>query len=215
MAREATCFQCRHVLRVSPDARGRWLTCPRCLASVGNPYVLLSTEPPPAPAQSPPAAPPESPPDRMRCPWCEEIVQPSWRVCPYCERPILRPPPRGRDDVDDEARTDRRAGNVVLVVLGALLIGGAVLFAVLGVPAMAQSAVEPGAVCVVGRVAIGALVGGVVFLALGARSRAVTVISSTLGGVAVGAGVVLLVVLVACMTIVAAFANFLHTCQCK
>ena len=41
MTREATCIWCNHVLHVSPDARDRWLTCPRCLAVVANPYYAL------------------------------------------------------------------------------------------------------------------------------------------------------------------------------
>lgn len=56
MPRETTCPSCGTVLDVSDTLTKRWLTCPRCLSSVGNPNVLLSAEgviaaPPPRPAR--------------------------------------------------------------------------------------------------------------------------------------------------------------------
>jgi hypothetical protein len=55
--RETTCPSCGNVLSVPESVTKRWLTCPRCLASVGNPHVLLPPEgvtpapPPPRPVR--------------------------------------------------------------------------------------------------------------------------------------------------------------------
>ena len=56
MPRETTCPSCGNVLSVPESVTKRWLTCPRCLASVGNPHVLLPPEgitpaPPPRPVR--------------------------------------------------------------------------------------------------------------------------------------------------------------------
>jgi hypothetical protein len=223
MSREATCFSCRQVLHVSADAQGRWLTCPRCLASVGNPNVLLPTEPPPTGA--PPPAPasvevqtqlPETTTGATTCPSCGREVDPVWRACPYCESSLREARPKlSYGSLDAEVGRDSRGTNFVAIALGALLILGVVLFVVIGGPMMVQSGTNVGQVILVGLLALGAFVAGVIALAVGARHQAVTAVSGVLGGLVVGVGVVLLVVLVACMTIAAAITNFMHTCGCK
>ena len=215
MTREATCFSCRHVLRVAPDAQGRWLTCPRCLASVGNPYVLLAAAPPSSTAPLPLPEPPLSP-EVSICPWCQRPTEPNWRACPLCEKPLHDVRPRSvQASLDDEVRRDNRGVNVIAIVLGGLLVVGAVLFVVVGGPMAIQSSNGGEAVVFVGVLAMGAFVAGLIALAVGARNQAVTAVSGVMGGLAIGAGAVLLVVLVLCLSICAGITNFMHTCGLK
>lgn len=206
MSREATCVRCQHVLHVSPDAQSLWLTCPRCLASVGNPNRVLPAEPPTTAVTSAPA--PWAIPQGLSCPWCDYKVEATWRVCPHCGRTLAREGPKSsRASLDAEVRRDSRGVNVVALVLGVLLMVGAVLFVAVGGPMAVQSSKDGAAVVGVGILALGAFVGGLIAMAVGARNRAVTVVSGVVGGVVLGVGAVLLVVLLLCMSIVAAFAN--------
>ena len=68
MPLETTCPRCKHVLRVPAGVAGRWLTCPRCLSSVGNPNELVAD---PSGRPAPPSA--------------EELRQ---TVCPECGREL-------------------------------------------------------------------------------------------------------------------------------
>jgi hypothetical protein len=223
MSREATCFSCRRVLHVSADAQGRWLTCPRCLASVGNPNVLLTAEPPPVGA--PPPAPasvevqtqlPESITRATTCPSCSREVDPVWRACPYCQSSLRAArPEQTHASLDAEVARDSRGTNFVAITLGALLLLGVILFVAIGGPMMVQSGTDPGQVLLVGLLAIGAFVGGVIALAVGARPRAVNPVFGVVGGLVVGVGVALLVVFVAFLTIAAAVTNIMQTCKCK
>jgi hypothetical protein len=85
---------------------------------------------------------------------------------------------------------------------------GAVLFVVVGGPMAVQSSKDGRAAVVwIGILAMGAFVGGLSALAGGARNRTVTAVSSVVGGLVVGAGGVMLVALLLCMSIAAAFAS--------
>src|SRR4051812_1300296 len=125
---EVTCPRCNHVLRIPAGARDRWLTCPRCLASVGNPNVLV-TAAPPAPPVDRPLPPPEEGAGERDCPGCGRAVSRSWRLCPFCEEPLrgAAPPPRG-GSLDDEVRGDSRVVGIGLIALGLLGACGIVLF---------------------------------------------------------------------------------------
>ncbi len=222
MNRETSCFRCRHTLSVSPDAQNLWLTCPRCLASVGNPNIVLPTEPPPSGTPSAPTSvevqpsPPESITGATTCRSCGREVDPVWRACPYCERPLRSArPEQVRASLDAEVGRDSRGTNFVALALGAILLLGVVLFVVIGGPMMVQSGTEPGQVLLVGVMAIGAFIGGVIALAIGARAQAVSTASSVVGGLVVGVGLALLIVFVALLTIAAAVTNIMQTCKCK
>ncbi len=127
MPRETTCPSCGNVLSVPDTVTKRWLTCPRCLASVGNPTVLLPAEGvTPTPAPPAPAAPA---PGEGVCPACGGRVEPGWRVCPHCEAPLGRTPVSVRTaDADDEAVGDTKSVGLILVVLGLLGAVGVIFF---------------------------------------------------------------------------------------
>jgi hypothetical protein len=125
--RETTCPSCGNVLSVPDTVTKRWLTCPRCLASVGNPHVLLPPEGvTPAAAPPAPAAPAAG---EAVCPACGRRVEPGWRVCPTCEAPLGRTPVALRTaDADDEAVGDTKGVGLILVVLGLLGAVGVIFF---------------------------------------------------------------------------------------
>jgi hypothetical protein len=126
MPRETTCPSCGNVLDVPASVGKRWLTCPRCLASVGNPNVLL---PPEGVTQAPAPAPAGSAPHEAVCPGCGRRVETGWRVCPSCEAPLGRPAVTVRTaDADDEAVGDNKSVGLILVVLGLLGAVGVVFF---------------------------------------------------------------------------------------
>jgi hypothetical protein len=56
MATTVTCPSCGSTLQVASDDRERWLTCPRCLAQVVNPNVLVTTGAPSPQPEVPEAA---------------------------------------------------------------------------------------------------------------------------------------------------------------
>lgn len=127
MPRETACPSCGNVLSVPDTVTKRWLTCPRCLASVGNPNVMLPPEGiTPSPAPPAPAAPA---PGEPACPACGRAVERGWRVCPNCEAALGRPPASGRTaDADDEAVGDTKSVGLILVVLGLLGAVGVIFF---------------------------------------------------------------------------------------
>jgi hypothetical protein len=121
--RETTCPSCGNVLSVPETVTKRWLTCPRCLASVGNPHVLR----PPEGVIPAPAAPAPAP--EASCPGCGRRVEPGWRVCPSCEAPLGRTPAARRTAyADDEAVGDTKGVGLILVVLGLLGSVGVIFF---------------------------------------------------------------------------------------
>ena len=215
MAREATCFSCRHVLLVSPDAQGRWLTCPRCLASVGNPFVLLPAQPPAAPTSPPVTNEAQPPPTESGvCPWCDQRVQPTWRVCPHCERPLRAVSRRaGAHSTDDEVRQDSRVGFSLVGVLVGLLVVGLSVFFSMGGGNLAAASPEGTSVLVIGIGVLVAIAIGLIVIVSTTKDPAVTAVSGVVGGLALGGGAVLLVVALSCLAVMAMITNIL-TCKC-
>jgi hypothetical protein len=208
MPRQVTCPSCQNRLVVFPDDLERWLTCPRCLTSVGNPNVLLTTEP------VSPASELEAPRQRL-CPSCDRPVESGWRACPFCEEPLRRARPARRpgSDVDIDVRRDSNGGIIVAAVLGGLLLLGVVMFFAMDGPKLVGSSKDGPTVLAVGVVILGLVVGGCVAIAIGVKKKEATLVSGILGGAAVGTGIVLLFVLLACLSIVAAIDNFFQTCS--
>jgi hypothetical protein len=125
--RETTCPSCGNVLGVPDTVTKRWLTCPRCLASVSNPNVLPSEGVTPTPTAPP--APAARVAGEEVCPSCGRRVEPGWRVCPTCEAPLGRTPVSLRTfDADDEAVGDTKGVGLILVVLGLVGSVGVIFF---------------------------------------------------------------------------------------
>jgi hypothetical protein len=202
VARTVACPRCSSQLRVAADA-GRWLTCPRCLASVGNPDVFhLPTEPPAEPALRTEPEPREA---TDTCPGCGRDVSPLWRHCPFCSAALggRRELPRMRPAPDDDVRPDSKGTAVGLAILGSLgFVGVFLLLWVGSAPATYAdlSWVLYLAVGVVVLVAGGC--GVLVYLGRGgpASSAPLGVGAATI--TIVTTGVLLLLVLSACVTFV-------------
>jgi hypothetical protein len=180
--RETTCPSCGNVLSVPDTVTKRWLTCPRCLASVGNPNVLLPPEgvtpAPTAPAPAPPA------PGEAVCPGCARPVEPGWRICPNCEAPLGRPPAWERTaDADDEAVGDTKSVGLILVVLGLLGAVGVIFFLCSG-PNWADAKHAAAISFFVTFVLLGVVVAGMSISAAG-RRVAGRVLSIALGATAI------------------------------
>jgi uncharacterized membrane protein YhaH (DUF805 family) len=144
----------------------RWLTCPRCLASVGNPHVLLPPEGI-SPAPAPPA------PDEAVCPACGRRVERGWRVCPACEAPLGRRAVSVRTaDADDEAVGDTKSVGLILVLLGLLgTLGLLFLFAgSLSAPTWSDSKHAAAASIFVAFLLFGLVVAGVTISATARRA---------------------------------------------
>jgi hypothetical protein len=209
MTHEITCPTCKHTLRVAAGAPGRWLTCPRCLASVGNPHVLQA---PDAPARLPSAPPPEQAAAEDRCPGCGRVVAPRWRTCPFCAEPLGRAAaPRRPAAVDEEVRGDSKGVGLGLVLLGLLGGAGMVLFLCgggLGDLRWVGAKQAVGITFAVGILCLGLVVAGMTVSATGrqAAGRIVTV--------ALGAAATVLLVLVLVLTaFIYSVASCLEGCQ--
>ena len=123
-----SCPRCHNQLRVAPDA-GRWLTCPRCLASVGNPAdfaVTTETRPESAPHRD------EPPVETDVCPECGKDVQPRWRLCPFCSAVLRRRELSIMRPVEDDVRPDSKGTVVGICLLGGLSVAGVVVLLWLG-----------------------------------------------------------------------------------
>jgi hypothetical protein len=126
MPHELTCQSCGNPLRIPRGLPGRWLTCPRCLASLGNPDVLDD----PQARREPGREPREAPADQPRpCPACGRPVEREWRSCPFCEEPLrARPERRRQRSIEDQIKRDSGVGLLVGGLLLLLLGVGAVCF---------------------------------------------------------------------------------------
>lgn len=192
MPREALCPSCSNRLLVPADVADRTVTCPRCLASIGNPNVLVTASVP-----APPIAQASS-----LCPGCARTVEAGWRVCPHCEEILNRPQPVSQpSSLERDVQRDTRAGCGVFGVLGAMLfLGIFIFFAMDGPRLLAGRPDAQGEVLFWGMVVV-LFVSGSVFIAFKARSKATTIVFSVLGGLAFGAGMFFLVMVLVCMGI--------------
>ena len=167
------------------------------------------------------------------CPSCRRVlrvaddVHTRWLTCPRCltavaehpgpptERPdapsdfgsVARPRIRPLAPPDVDVRRDQRGVSWIAIALGGLILVGVVLFFPLRGFAAVMATGDPDKVMFFGLLVLGAFVAGLVALALGIRSHGVTVALSVVGGLAVGAGLVLLFLLFFCMSVLATCNN--------
>lgn len=211
MPREVTCPSCKNRLLVPPGSTEKWLTCPRCLCSIGNPNVLITSDAPhvPEPRAVEPAEEPRPP---RTCPSCEQPVERGWRFCPYCEEELRRPRRSSKAAaLEDDVTQDTTGGMVVAIVLGGLLLLGIIVFFVMDGPRILSKS-KDGWVFGVGGVVLVLVLIGSVAVAIKSRNKTASLVSGVVGGVTFGVGLVGLVVLLACLAIMAAINDFFNTC---
>jgi hypothetical protein len=178
----------------------RWLTCPRCLASVGNPYVLLQPEPP---------APPRPEPAERVCAECDRPVERGWRTCPFCAAPLRRGSRRvGASQMDVDVRRDSRGGQIGAAILTVLVLIGVAIFFAMGGPRLVSTSPDAASALGVGVLVLGVIVAGCIALMVNTSSTAAKTVAGILGGVVLGAGVVLLTLFLFCLGV-------MSTCKCK
>lgn len=209
MTREVTCPSCQNCLRVPAGATEKWLSCPRCLGSIGNPNVLLSSEAPPVLEPAGPAE--ELAP--LSCPSCERPVERGWRVCPFCEQTLKLPQPAIKiSSLERDVKQDTTGGTIVSTVLGTLLLLGIVVFFTMDGPRLLAHSGDAQGVFAFGGIALLVVAVGVGIITSRSRNKTASVVSSLVGGLVIGAGIVGLMALLACLTILAAINNFLNIC---
>lgn len=121
MGHEVTCNKCHSLLRVDADVGTTAVTCPRCLARVANPVVLVQSEPPERPALTP---------EKTECPSCGKPIESDWRYCPFCDELLHRPRHQQPTlETDAEVQFDMAILGGGLVGLG--FLGTCALFAFL------------------------------------------------------------------------------------
>jgi hypothetical protein len=201
------CPGCKCSLRVFDDVNSRWLTCPRCLGSVGNPRVLDGVVASPIPVPEVPSGAGD-----RSCPSCGRPAEAGWQLCPYCEAWLpreSRPGDRRRSPPDDEVRRDSRGAKSGLFAIGLLLILGAVLFLTLGSRNLLAGSKDPEkTVLVFGTIVLGIFVIGLIALGVGSSSTAGKIVTGVVGGFATGAGIIILLIAAACIGIANTCSNF-------
>jgi hypothetical protein len=201
MALETTCPRCQHVLRVSRDVAGSWLTCPRCLGSIRNPNELTQSE---RPAARPPEDAGEPAGRDAVCDDCGRAVDSRWRVCPFCEAPLRGPRRLTAPEFDRDVRRETGAGWVVALVLGGMLLIGVCFFLSMGGPALVGASRDSVQVFAFGGGTILAVAVGCIALAATSKSKVASTAAGVIGGIVVGIGVTGLLVLLSCMSFIQA-----------
>jgi hypothetical protein len=198
MPSELACHRCNRRLRVTPDAESRWLTCPRCLASVRNPHFSGQANPV---LDAAPIAIREVEVTGKVCPTCGHDVKSDWHFCPYCEQSLR---PRSLDVrrgtlSDDDAAFDRRGANVGLVLVGLLLIIGVVAFLGTGGLWRMLNLRDPRSFIGAGMVLLVAVIGGLLAIGAGLRDESARGWSQMFGCFMTGAGMTCILIFASCI----------------
>jgi hypothetical protein len=209
MSSELACPRCKHRLRVSGDADSRWLTCPRCLASVRNPR--FNGEPNPVLDAAPLRV--VQPEPLTACPACGRPTEATWRFCPHCEQPLragLRSAGRRVRLPDEDEHYDSQGLNVGLMVLGILLVLGVGLFLVSGGLGLVLNVRNGATVLILGGVVGAVFLGGVLAIRAGASNQRVKSVTQMLGCFVAGAGAACLVIFATCIGLLNGCARGFH-----
>jgi hypothetical protein len=196
MSIELLCPRCNQRLRVASDAaERRWLTCPRCLASIHNPSH--DTEDVPVEEEVLTDAP------ALRdCPSCGRLTEPGWHFCPHCECSLVRGSSRRsqlRRRPDDDTVVDNRGVNVGLMMLGILLVAGVLLFTFTGGLGLILDQRQGDGLLVAGGTLLALLVIGVLVIGASTRNQRLLAFSGGIASFLAGAGVACLIVLALCI----------------
>jgi hypothetical protein len=187
-------------------SEGRWLTCPRCLASIHNPSYEAEPVPLAAEVSAEVAAPRE-------CPSCGRPTETGWRFCPFCEHPLRRSSstrPQQRPRPDDDAVRDDRGVNVGLLILGILLVVGVLLFSFTGGAGLILEQRDIRGVLLIGGTLLAFLVGGLMVIAASNRNQTFTAATGVLTYFAAGIGAFCLLVLTLCIGVLNTCLQKLH-----
>ena len=187
------CPKCNATLKVPEEVRDRWITCPRCLASVMNPDRGVTEEPviePPEPRRL-------SEDDSPTCRECGEEVEARWRYCPYCLA-SLRGGSRYRSIKRADADAKDDLGWIGFCMVAAGLLG---LFSLIALPVLGTVSISGEAVIVIG--------GGILILVLAgmgigiaSRDEGARTGVSIMGGITVGIVLACLIPIAFCMGLV-------------
>jgi hypothetical protein len=103
---------------------------------------------------------------------------------------------------------DNQGGIAVAITLGVMAVLGVILFLVYDGPSLVSASPEGPAVFGVGVFVLGSVAVGTIVLVVRSKNRTTTALGGVFGGLFLGAGFVLLFVVLMC----AAMINFLQTC---
>jgi hypothetical protein len=180
---------------------------------VVNPAALIQTGPP-SDRPGPPPGRRET--DESRCPACDRSVDPEWRVCPLCGTSLHEFRRLAADDsLERDVRRDSTGGHIFASVLGGIVLVGIILFFVFGGGELVSGSPEGPVIVLIGGTALVGLAVGLCVLGYKSKNPTTRTVSGVLGGLAIGAGGVALVVLLMCFAIMASITNFLTSCKCK
>lgn len=191
---KAVCPSCRHSLVVDPHSTERWLTCPRCLATVGNPNVLVQGEPGPPIQSSGPEV------SSSLCPECDQPVRPGWRFCPFCEAPLGMRHKR-EPALENQVKGDNVGSWIGAGLLLFMLLAGVILFFAYDGPRLfAEVHGDSSAVFGVPLVVAALVVVASIVVLLASKKHTVRLIFGIFGGIVAGLGLVFLGVALFCLT---------------
>ena len=147
----------------------------------------------------------------------EEDARPSL-TCPRCLALVVDPralvrtdlpaAPRHKGALDDEVRRDSRGGTIVAAVLGAIVLVGVIVFLTSGGPQLVSASKDGPVVFGIGILVLGAIAAGTIVVVSTSKNKIVTALTGVVGGVFIGAGVVVLAIVLVCMGMLQTCANF-------
>jgi amino acid transporter len=138
-----------------------------------------------------------------------------WLTCPYCLARVVNPqslvrrdlPTSSlhreyeRDSVDVEVSRDSHGGLIAGILLGVFLLIGGILFISSGGIKMVTASKEGPAVFGIGILVLGSILAGTVFVVSTSKNRVVTAVTGVFGGLLLGAGVIVLLIILFCLGI--------------
>ncbi len=104
-------------------------------------------------------------------------------------------------------RRDSRGGTIVAAVLGVIVLICVVVFLSSGGPQLVSASKEGPVVFGIGILVLGAIAAGTIAVVSTSKNKIVTALTGVFGGLFIGAGVVVLAIVLTCMGILQTFAT--------